>query len=136
MMSSVVEYHFIREFQLSSGFIPPQLEFHINYISSKLETLIVPRIDFRSFDAIDATPQYQSMQTQSIEDFKIFRPLDKTKDIIVDPKDVNALMELILKAQDPKQKEIRHRDRKKEDYERMQAEPSKFIHAQLISLCG
>lgn len=97
------------------GFSRPYLgngpQINIRYMVSRMEIRVMDNLS--AFNPIDATPQLNIQEKiKSIEDFMIFRPLDKAKELIVAPHEVNELMDMILKNQDPKQKEIREKKRK------------------------
>ena len=74
--------------------------------------------DFNAFYPVDGTPIEREGERKRLEDFNIFRPLAKTNEIIIDSKDVNKVMDIILNLQDSKQKEIRYKKRK--EWERFQ----------------
>jgi hypothetical protein len=61
---------------------------------------------------------------------ELFAPIPEAQELIVDPSDVQAMLDLILKAQAPIRKEIRQRDARRE----RDAEPMRQVHAQIISL--
>lgn len=92
-----------------------------------------------SFSPIDAYPQ--TIERQSIKDFEIFAPaqLVRTKEIIVEPKDVPSLMKKILALQSPKQAEIRDRVRKSVTIDKLREQgldlrPRQTFHAQILTL--
>lgn len=98
------------------------------------------------FVPIDASPAFGKYQ--SFEDFSIFRRLDKTKDVLIDPNDVPELMSLILKAQRPEQEMIRAREQSRENMRKwresqpgqerpdMDFQPNTRVAAQIITLAG
>lgn len=65
-----------------------------------------------AFNPVDAEPRLLLTEVRSIEDFKIFRPLAKKKEIIVPRESVSELLERIHQLQDPKQAELREKRRK------------------------
>lgn len=63
-----------------------------------------------NFQPVDATPQFMTMaEPKNITDFHIFRHLDAVKEIIIEPKNVDELMDKILSMQSPKQAELRQK---------------------------
>lgn len=87
--------------------------------------------------AIDAFPEMRTEEVKRIEDLFPFKRIEHSQDIIVDQNDVSAIMEQILKAQSPRQAEIRDRVRKQRlrEGEHIDAiKPSDTIHAQIITL--
>lgn len=102
--------------------------FRVQYMASRMHVQI--REDLTRFKPIDAMPQM--VEIKEIEDFKIFAaPLARTEEIIVDPDEVDRLLELIKEAQGPKQADIRKRD-----YEHVEADarPRQKFHAQILSV--
>lgn len=94
--------------------------FHINHIASRIEVLNIAD-NLSLFEPIDAIPQY----SQSIEDYKIFAtPLTRTKELIVDPNDVNELLGRIIDLQKPnREKYIEGRTMSRQKF-----------HAQILSV--
>ena len=68
--------------------------------------------NFSKFVPIDTQPSFVTSDINNIEDFNIFRPIGKVNEIIVSKQETPCLLEMILKNQDPKQKEIREKKRK------------------------
>lgn len=64
------------------------------------------------FNPVDAEPHLSMTEPRSIDDFKIFRPLAKEKEIIVPRETVGELLQRIHLLQDPKQEELREKRRK------------------------
>jgi hypothetical protein len=102
---------------------------------------------FGRFEAFDASPMFVRHKIERIEDFKIFRPVAAAHEVIVDPKDVPGLLDLILNEQTKTQKEIRMREQSRENLQRYRrfteevscegnliAKPDTECHLQLISL--
>ena len=80
--------------------------FEIKCMASRFEIRTID--DFSNFKPVDCEPSFiNGCEVKSIEDFNIFRPIKNTQDLIVEPKEVNELMELILSKQSDKQREIR-----------------------------
>lgn len=122
-----------------------QAEFNIEYLASRME-IIVRDLDpgyfgrhFETFNPVDCEPRFETLTRKSIEDFMIFRPLNHSKNVIVDPNDVPGLMEMILKAQSPMQQEIRARQRSMENMAYVidaGLMPAQTIHAQIITVAA
>jgi hypothetical protein len=86
------------------------------------------------FEAIDAKPSLVSIERTSIDDFHIFaRPLVRTQEIIVEPKDVSEALDLIKRLQSKELSEIRERQRARDRRGEIQASPQMKFHAQLLS---
>lgn len=131
-VSSPVSHEFFAEARM-----PPV--FNIVMMASRLEAVVTE--DFSKYRPIDATPEIAFLEKrQSIEDFRLFKTVDHSQDIIVDPNDVAALMEHILKIQSPKQAEIREKLRREKAREGMlmdlQPKAPEVMHAQIITLRG
>jgi hypothetical protein len=133
-------------YRLASGWSEDFMEqirhlvFRVIYAAPRIETLRVPD-DFSRFSPIDALPMYESVEREvkRIEDYRLFRPLDKMKDIIVDPNSVPELMQRILEIQMPEQQAIRERARKAQARHETakkfdEVAPAQQIHAQIITL--
>lgn len=105
--------------------------FVIQMVSSDITVRIMD--DLSAFAPIDAKPQYTESVEKSIEDFSIFAaPLVRTQELIVDPNDVQALLDRIKAVQAPQQASIRQRNRTRA-YEHGAVDRQVF-HAQIISL--
>lgn len=88
---------------------------------------------------VDCQPQMTTREIKSMEDFAIFAtPLTRTQEIIVDPNDVNELMERILKLQMPEQDAIHARKKLRESREGYVPEyqPRQNFHAQILSIAA
>ena len=108
------------------------LLFRVRYMSSRLDVVINDNL--MNFSPIDAYPQTMTIERKSIEDFKIFAaPLARTEEIIVDPNDVQAMLDHIRKLQAPEQADIRARNAARERRERYEAVPQQQFHAQILS---
>lgn len=83
------------------------------------------------------TDIYETVREEKISDFKFFKTAKPTvKDLIVDPKDVPELLDLVLKAQKPMLDKIksRERSRENEDWLRGTLKPAHEVQAQIITL--
>jgi hypothetical protein len=118
-------------------------EIPMNHMVSEMRINIMDNL--ANFKPIDAEPQIIHNEIKSIEDMKLFKPINHSKDIVIAPANVNELLESVLKQQDSKQMEIREKKRKEwnrfqgqmiEDYEKYkeQLNENNDIVAQIISL--
>lgn len=108
------------------------LEFHVRHMASRFEVSI--HTTAFNFKPIDAYPQMLTRERRSIEDFNIFAtPLVRTEEIIVDPNDVQAMLDHIRKLQAPEQADIRARNAARERRERYESVPQQQFHAQILS---
>lgn len=93
-----------------------------------------------SFMPFDPTPQ--KLTEEEIKDFKFFKVAKEPQELIVDPKQVHELLDMILKMQGPEQKEIRARDRSRANHEAYRSgemfntKPAHTVQAQIITLAG
>lgn len=87
------------------------LEFHIQNIVTDYR--IIEKMDYlpmSSFNPIDARPTYEIYEPRHIEDFKIFKVVNKdAKQFLIDEVTVPEILEICLQKQEPKQSEIRKR---------------------------
>lgn len=111
-MTDPVDFYFrgMNQHEMFSMNFPPVT---LRWMASHFEVRMhVTNTEMMNWDAIDATPAIIDQQVKTLEDFKIFRPLNPINEIIIPQADVSMLLDDILKKQDPKQKEIRDRMRK------------------------
>lgn len=129
--------NFYRHFVFVIDSVATKMEIVLH--SSEFLSMRHPISHFEGYSPVDATPQIERLQRRSIEDFMLFRPINNTKSVIVDPNDVPQLMEMILKAQQPQQEEIRKRQRQAENMAYVIDAgliPSQNIHAQIITVAA
>ena len=117
------------------------IPFQVIMVGNDIRCQIIPMMGAGQWGAFDATPQYHQTQEVKFEDLVPFRPISTdAKEIVIAQDNVPAMLEAILKLQDPKQAEIRERQRKeawlvdaglKEGYA-----PQRDIRAQIITLAG
>lgn len=95
------------------------------------------RMEMRGFEAFHRIDTETSVIKSSIHELhalpmfaSLFDPRPETQELIVEPQDVQQLLDQILKMQSPSMKDIRARDRKRDQPERKQ------FHAQIISLAA
>ena len=65
---------------------------------------------------------------------ELFTNRPETQELIVEPEDVQQLLDKIVRLQAPGMREIRARDRKRESQEERGAAVNKQVHAQIITL--
>jgi hypothetical protein len=98
--------------------------------------------DRTSWYAVDAMPQIDCRRVDRLEDFAIFAqaPMVRSNEIIVDPSDVNQLMEQIIKLQKPEQEALRQKARLRESREGYELEEKpvqrQTFHAQILSIAA
>lgn len=90
-------------------------------------------VRFQDFHAIDATPMTVDVKDESfnLADVKVFRPISGTAaEIIIPTHSVAEMMDMVLKLQDPVQKEIRDR-RRAEKMRGQWDQPGYDVHADI-----
>lgn len=80
----------------------------------RAEIITMPSgFSFASFEAVDCEPRTIEIEHVGLSDLKIFRPISSdAPEIIIPTHSVAEMMDLVLKLQDPVQKEIREKRRK------------------------
>jgi len=98
-------------------------------------------IDFKPnmFSPIDCVPQVKSIDLGEIDlhKFGIFRKLNEEANLYLPEKTIDELMKEILKKQEPKQKEIRQNNRRREfmdGFNGVDQNPLAEIKCQLIAI--
>lgn len=123
-----------KDFEIPCTFTVIKLSSQLDIFSMQLPAIV---------GAFDATPFSSTLanERRSFDDIFPFKTLaqDAVKEIVVAPASVNELLDMALKMQDPKQREIRERQRKeaflKHDIQQ-QYNPAKDIKAQIICLAS
>ena len=114
--------HPVDEFAIRSHYQSPHLSpfppIQLAHIASDLRVYIHDNLD--CFKPIDAAPSVCMDEIRNIEDFKIFRTIAKCRDTVIEKHTVPELLELILKYQSPRQKELR--EKKRREYRKFQRE--------------
>lgn len=82
----------------------------IRHMASNIDVIV--HTNFSSFTPINAVPEFLTQERKHIDDFKLFRPIDKINEIVIARPNAEGLLQEILKLQDPKQAEIREKRRK------------------------
>lgn len=84
----------------------------IQHMASRMQLNLMDNLS--QFNPVDCEPQVNppNMEVRDIEDFLIFRPINKSKEIIIPESSAIELLDEIIKKQDPKQKEIRNKKRR------------------------
>ncbi len=119
--------------------------FHMQYLNSdvkyRMETSQIHSF-VSSFEAVDVFPQERELGEVSIHEFKFFKVASPNlKDIIVCPELVPELLDMVLKAQSPKMKEIQARERSRANTQWARenigsVKPAHQVQAQLITLAS
>lgn len=94
-----------------------------NNITLHLHSTITPGV----FEPVDAIPTYIDEEVKSLDDFKIFQSKAPTE-ILVEPDNVNRMLDMILSKQSPKQRELR------EKFLKEQALQKQIVHAKILSV--
>lgn len=105
-------------------------EFVVRRMGSESNWVIHESIDVGACVPVDARPQVLEMKSITWDRLPIFASIavPESKEIIVDPQDVQALLDQILKVQAPKQAELREAARKNDK--------ARQVHAQLLSIAA
>lgn len=83
----------------------------VQTIASEIMSVTIP-VDFSTFRPVDAeTMQCEAKETKHISEFKIFRPLEKEKEIIIPKESVSELLAKIHTMQEPGQEVMREEKR-------------------------
>lgn len=132
-LTARVPWHYMHELDRFQG-VP---DLPIQHIASRYEIVTheMPSLN-AGFRPIDAMPQFTQARRVSLDDFAHFAaPLARTEQIIVPDEDVTALMDRILKLQDPARME-RVREEVRRSHEpglHFSAQRRQAVHAQIIS---
>jgi hypothetical protein len=115
------------------------LTFQIIYVGSNARFQIIPQSRAMFFQPIDAFPAVEQVQELDFDQAIPFRTISaEAPELVVDPDKVGQIMELILKAQSPKQAEIRQETRRRAWRERDATsqgyDARADIRAQIVSL--
>jgi hypothetical protein len=88
----------------------------------------------------DTVPEYTEGRIDQLHRLPLFAQLyearPETQELIVEPQDVQALLDQILAAQGPMRREIRARDKRRERDWPDDSTTSRQVHAQIISLAA
>lgn len=130
-----VSWQFER-YAMSHGGDCPMLS--IQHFACHIEVMRMHEQRCMAFQPIDAKPQFLADSTiTSYDDMKWFAaPLAETKELIVDPDRIGAVLAQIAEAQLPEQEAIRKRAAMRASREGMDMSfaPQRKFHAQVISL--
>jgi hypothetical protein len=114
------------------------LDFVVQHAASQMH-INIAMMGMPSFQPVDAFPQMINHEIRSLDDLAMFAtPLARTQEIIVDPHDVQALLERIKELQLPEQERIRERRRLTEAREgsTLDHRPRQVFHAQVLSIAA
>ena len=133
-VSHSIEHNFFRMHDMAA--YRGDVIFHIKYMASRVE--VIHHADMGNYRAVSMKPMISTLDVsrKSIEDFNLFTPLTDTREILIEPKDVNECLERILKLQSPKQQELRQAKRRKMESEGCMypLDPALNLHAQVLSI--
>jgi hypothetical protein len=111
-LSRSIEFDFMG-YGSPHGYIQQMREFPVIAIDKMASNFTVTMIaDMSTFQPVSAVPEFSMMERKHIDDFKIFKPLDQVKEIIIARPNVKELLDQIIAQQDPKQAELRDKRRK------------------------
>lgn len=91
--------------------------------------MMFPPTDLSAFDLVDTRPTVTHWEGHPYElplFSKLFAPKPDTQELIIDPQDVQAMLDQIMKVQAPIRREIQDRDNKRE----------RRVHAEIVSLAA
>ena len=116
---------------------PKTMEIHIRYCAPQIRVMEMPMSSGRDYRAVDMDPYAETFEMKDIESIMPFRPVNVGEEfeIYLNKKDEAEIMDLVLKKQDKKQKEIRENQRRREWREakgELAEDPRSEIKAQLI----
>ena len=141
LRSNRIDYQMLHIFQTDPAKFFKELVLSVGCFAAHSEYRIFPTMGSVRFKPFDATPEMSNMEeaynrhteTMYSQDVsKLFRSFDDSKELVVDPADVNQLMDMILKSQYGKQKEIIKREIRDREIS-LKDEPIKKLHLQLCS---
>ncbi len=108
-LSQMEEFDYMRYHAPQSGYVDiQQMEIKCHMIPKEAQIAVSHTME-GMFHAVNTEPDMVTSSVKSIEDLFLFQP---KKEILVEPSTIPEMMELILKQQSPKQKEIREKYRK------------------------
>ena len=83
--------------------------FEVAYLSPNIQFRILPARHMPAFQPIDARPEFHAEREVDLTDIALFKPVNVSEDfeVYLNKKDEAEILDLLLKKQDPKQKEIR-----------------------------
>lgn len=101
-----------------------------------LEFLNTPSTTPGYFHPIDARPAWKQIDLSkiSMSEFGVFKRLNDTASIYLPEKTIAEILDEVLKKQEPKQREIRHNNKRREFMDDMSRDPKEEIKAQLIAI--
>lgn len=90
----------------------------------------------RSFVSIDATPSFERIDLSQIDlmKFGVFKKINDSANIFLPEKTIEELMSEILSKQDPRQKEIRQNNKRRDFMQDFNRNPNEEIKVQLIAI--
>lgn len=127
--------------EISAGVYLRDIMIPIQYLATNELRIYVTNFDPSRFQVIDAEPQmidtidYIDYDLNGLDIFRSISEssLEATKEILVEPENVDRLLDKILEMQSPQQKEIRQRYLKDKKIVNYQA---KQVYAQIMSIAA
>lgn len=137
--SAMIKYSEFNE--ISAGVYLRDIMIPIQYLATNELRIYVTNFDPSRFQVIDAEPQmidtidYIDYDLNGLDIFRSISEssLEATKEILVEPENVDRLLDKILEMQSPQQKEIRQRYLKDKKIVNYQA---KQVYAQIMSIAA
>lgn len=121
--------HFINNMTLHQNNIP----FHIQIIAKEIMYTSIPEIRTENLNLIDCSPEYIKMDYGNISELSIFKTLVKPDNaLIIEPDKISSILQQIVDAQAPNQKEIRERMRRKDSRDAVK----QTLHAQILTVAS
>jgi hypothetical protein len=109
------------------------LRFSIQVIAKDIIYSSIPEFSMESIKEIDCSPEFIQIERHSIKDLSIFKTLIKPDNaLIIEPERIGELLQKIVDAQAPNQKEIRERIRKSD----ARSAIKQTLHAQILTIAA
>lgn len=109
------------------------IPFHIQIIAKEIMYTSIPEIRTENLNLIDCSPEYIKMDYGKISELSIFKMLIKPDNaLIIEPDKISSILQQIVDAQAPNQKEIRERMRRKDARDAVK----QTLHAQILTVAS
>lgn len=109
------------------------IPFHIQIIAKEIMYTSIPEIRTENLNLIDCSPECIKMDYGSISELSIFKTLVKPDNaLIIEPDKISSILQQIVDAQAPNQKEIRDRMKRKDSRDAVK----QTLHAQILTVAS
>lgn len=109
------------------------LRFAIQVIAKDIMYQTIPDFRMESIKEIDCRPEFIHIEHKKISELSIFKTLIKPDNaLIIEPERISELLQQIVEAQAPNQKEIRERIRKSDARNNIK----QTLHAQILTIAA